>query len=81
MVTSGGNAGVPVSMEVSGDPSLPGDINGDQSVNIQDIIFLINFILDVELPDGNQFSAADMNNDGVLNIQDVILIINTILGT
>jgi len=81
LVTSGGNAGVPVSMVVSGDPSLPGDINGDQSVNIQDIIFLINFILDVELPDGNQFSAADMNDDGALNIQDVILIINTILGT
>ena len=59
---------------------MPGDINGDESVNIQDIIFLINFILDVDEPDTGQFSAADMNGDGVLNIQDIILIINVILG-
>ena len=44
------------------------------------IIFLINFILDVEEPDTGQFAAADMNDDGVLNIQDIILIINVILG-
>jgi hypothetical protein len=80
LVTSGGNAGLPVSMMVSGSASMPGDINGDESVNIQDIIFLINFILDVDEPDTGQFSAADMNDDGVLNIQDIILIINVILG-
>ncbi len=67
-------------MLVSGSASMPGDINGDESVNIQDIIFLINFILDVDEPDTGQFSAADMNGDGVLNIQDIILIINVILG-
>jgi hypothetical protein len=67
-------------MLVSGNASMPGDINGDESVNIQDIIFLINFILDVDEPDTGQFSAADMNGDGVLNIQDIILIINVILG-
>ena len=80
LVTSGGNAGLPVTMLVSGSPSQPGDINGDEAVNIQDIIFLINFILDVQKPDTGQFSAADMNADGVLNIQDIILIINVILG-
>jgi len=80
LVTSGGNAGLPVSMIVSGSASMQGDINGDESVNIQDIIFLINFILDVDEPDTGQFSAADMNGDGVLNIQDIILIINVILS-
>ena len=80
LVTSGGNAGLPVSMLVSGSPSLPGDINGDESVNIQDIIFLINFILNLDEPDTTQFSSADLNDDGVLNIQDIILIINIILG-
>ena len=67
-------------MLVSSDPNLPGDINGDAQVNIQDIIFLINFILDIEDPDSNQFSSADLNGDSVLNIQDVILIVNSILG-
>ena len=79
LVTSGGNAGLPVSMLVSGSPSMPGDINGDEAVNIQDIIILINFILNVEEPDPGQFTAADMNDDGSLNIQDIILIINIIL--
>ncbi len=80
LVTSGGNAGLPVTMLVSGSSSMQGDINGDESVNIQDIIFLINFILDVDEPNTGQFSAADMNIDGILNIQDIILIVNVILG-
>ena len=80
LVTGGGNAGLPVSMFVSGDPSLPGDINADESVNIQDIIFLINFILGLDEPDTDEFSAADINDDGSLNIQDIILITNIIIG-
>ncbi len=79
MVTSGGNAGLAVSLLVTGNPSLPGDINGDESVNIQDIIILINFILGTDAPDSVEFNAADINGDGVLNIQDIILIVNLIL--
>ncbi len=79
MVTSGGNAGVAVSMLVSGDPSMAGDINGDESINIQDIIILINFILGTDDPDTGEFNAADINSDGVLNIQDIILVVNLIL--
>ena len=63
-----------------GNSILLGDINGDNQINIQDIIFLINYILDLELPNDNQFSAADINEDGILNIQDVILILNIILS-
>ncbi|RMZ49155.1 hypothetical protein EB821_03785 [Candidatus Marinimicrobia bacterium PRS2] len=79
MVTSGGNAGVAVSLLVTGNPSLPGDINGDESINIQDIIILINFILGTDEPDTGEFNAADINSDGVLNIQDIILVVNLIL--
>jgi hypothetical protein len=79
MVTSGGNAGVAVSLLVTGNPSLPGDINGDESINIQDIIILINFILGTDDPDTGEFNAADINSDGVLNIQDIILVVNLIL--
>ena len=82
LVTSGGNAGVPVSMLVSeGGSVMPGDINGDESVNIQDIIYLINYILGNDSPDEDQFLAGDMNEDGLLNIQDVILLINVILDS
>ena len=79
LVTSGGNAGLPISMLVGEDSILYGDINGDDQINVQDIIFLINYILDIESFDQNQFNSADMNGDGILNIQDVILILNIIL--
>ena len=80
LVTSGGNAGLPVSMLVSGSTLQPGDINGDENVNIQDIIILINIILGTNDPDTGEFNAADINSDGVLNIQDIILIVNLILN-
>ena len=79
LVTSGGNAGLPISMLVGEDSILYGDINGDDQINVQDIIFLINYILDIESFDQTQFNSADMNGDGILNIQDVILILNVIL--
>ena len=52
----------------------------DGQINIQDIIFLINYILDLDSPNDNQFSNADMNGDDILNIQDIILILNVILS-
>ena len=54
---------------------LPGDINGDTAVNVQDVILTVNFILQ------NQYdSSADLNDDGGVNVQDVILIMNIILA-
>ena len=52
-----------------------GDVNGDGSVNVQDIVLTVNMILGTI--DSN--SNADINNDGGINIQDVILIINIII--
>ena len=54
--------------------ALPGDINGDALVNVQDVILTVNFILNNEYN-----SSADLNLDGSVNIQDVILILNLIL--
>ena len=55
-----------------------GDINNDGLLNVQDIIFLVNFILDVQEPSQEEFNAADMNYDGILNISDIILMIGYI---
>ena len=57
-----------------------GDINGDGGFNILDIVMLVNFILDEESPDGQDFYVSDLNGDGILNIQDVIILINLILA-
>ena len=54
---------------------MPGDVNGDGSVNVQDIILVVNMILE------SDYSAvADVNGDGSINVQDIILIVNMILG-
>ena len=60
--------------------SDPGDINADGNINVQDVIMLINFILDIEEPDAGQQYAADMNGDGTLNVIDVVLIVSLIIG-
>ena len=59
---------------------IEGDVNSDGSINIQDIIIIISYILGSEIPNSNQFDLADMNNDGALNILDVILIVDEIVS-
>ena len=61
---------------LSSEPLLEGDINGDEQVNVLDVIFLVNMILGSDEPD---YFTADINDDGELNVQDVILLINLIL--
>ena len=54
--------------------SNEGDLNGDQNLNILDIIFLVNLILD------NDYDPiGDINSDNILNVLDVILLVNIIL--
>jgi outer membrane protein assembly factor BamB len=53
-----------------------GDANGDGSINVQDVICIINVILDT----GTASGSPDCNEDGTVNVQDVICVINKILG-
>ena len=55
---------------------LQGDINDDNSLNIFDIIILVEAILD----DSN-ISIFDINFDCILDISDIIELINLILNT
>ena len=52
-----------------------GDVNGDNSVNISDVTFLINLLL----TNGDLPAAADFNNDGRVTISDVTALINYLL--
>ena len=54
--------------------SLPGDINSDEIVNIQDVILIINMILNQSGDD-----SADLNADGNIDILDVVIMVNIIL--
>ena len=59
---------------------FPGDINLDETINVQDVVLIINFILGYSDPSQQQFVNGDMDENGFLNILDVIRIVNQILG-
>ena len=59
---------------------LYGDVNFDGSINISDIVIMVNFVLG-QTPTDEQFITGDMNYDGIINIVDIILIVNEVLGT
>jgi WD40 repeat protein len=59
---------------------LPGDVNYDESVDILDVILVVNILLGTLDPTQAEWSAANVNGDSVVNILDIILIINIILG-
>ena len=58
----------------------PGDVNQDLSIDILDIILVVNFILGQQNPDNAQSFASDLNSDSIINIQDIILLVNIILN-
>ena len=68
----GYDADVPVASALGtpGSPqsSLVGDVNGDGTVNILDVVFVASRF------DATDASAADVNGDGVVNIQDLVLV-------
>jgi hypothetical protein len=57
-----------------------GDINNDSLINVQDIVLLISFVLQIDFPTDTEFLAADLNSDGLLNILDIVALVNIILG-
>ena len=56
-------------------PNLEGDINFDDSVNIQDIILTINLVLNNEYN-----NSADLNLDSTIDILDIVQLVNVILN-
>ena len=58
-----------------------GDLNEDETLNIQDLITMVNHILGSSLVTDCALEAADMNADGTVNIQDLISLVNAILGS
>ena len=55
--------------------SIFGDLNTDSTLNIQDIILLVNLILTSQ-----QNPLADLNSDNIINVLDIIQLVNIILN-
>ena len=66
--------------DISYIPYESGDINLDQSINVQDIVMIINYLFDQIELNQQQLNLADLNNDQSINVQDIILIVNVILS-
>jgi len=71
-----------------------GDVNGDESINISDVILCLRIAIGLPVTIGEEIysgsdpggypawleSRSDMNGDGSVNIQDVILILRKSIG-
>ena len=56
--------------------TLLGDINGDDLINVLDVVILVNIVLGNDDP----VDAGDLNGDGIYNILDVVMLVNIILN-
>ena len=54
-----------------------GDVNSDESIDVLDVVLIVNMILGTE--DFN-YLTADINSDNSINVQDIIALINIILN-
>ena len=73
-----GNPGSPqvtIPISVGSSCSLMGDSNGDETLNVLDVVLLVNIVLAGEMNE-----CADINGDGVLNVLDIVLLVNIILA-
>ena len=55
---------------------LPGDVNGDGSLNVSDIVLMVDLILNSEYHE-----YSDMNQDGILNVIDIVELVSIILNS
>ena len=56
-----------------------GDINLDSIINVLDIVLIVSFIIDGEIPEQYSLEAADLNQDGIINILDIVALVNIII--
>ncbi|MFQ6091227.1 MAG: YCF48-related protein [bacterium] len=59
---------------------VKGDVSGDATINVMDVMEVINHIIGLQILEGEAFNRADCNADGQINVLDVVGIVNMILG-
>jgi len=66
---------------VGGIPTEQGDINTDGTINILDIVLVVNYVLGLDSLTSYQIQLSDINSDNTVNILDIISIVNIIIGS
>ena len=59
---------------------LTGDVNLDDTVNILDIVAVVQFILGNIDFDQSQICLSDLNSDETVNVLDIVALVQSILG-
>ena len=57
-----------------------GDINLDDTIDVLDVVLLLNFILEINTPTNDQEWLSDVNSDNMINILDIVALVNIILS-
>ena len=57
-----------------------GDVNLDSLINVLDVVYLMNYILNIIDFNENQIMVADMNNDNIINVIDIVLLVEEIVS-
>ncbi len=63
-----------------GGDCMHGDVNGDQIINLLDVIYVLLFALEYEEYSEVDLCSADVDFDGVITITDVLRLVDIILG-
>ena len=77
VIFGAGDYGTPGSINYVDDCDLPGDMNGDGTYNVLDVVSLVNCVLADNC--GNSECGGDLNGDGSYNVLDVVSLVNCIL--
>ena len=66
--------------EVPVEEIVLGDVNFDGSVNVLDIVSIVNMVIGSSGFNSNQFLAADVNQDTYVDVLDIITIIQAVIN-
>ena len=58
----------------------PGDVNQDMTLDILDIVMLVNFAVGNTNPTDLEFFLSDINSDLTIDILDIVILVNLILS-
>jgi hypothetical protein len=61
-------------------PYTSGDADFDSEVTINDVLEVVDFILEEDVPTEDQFRNCDVNSDEEINIADVVMMVDIIFG-
>ena len=61
-------------------PYTLGDADFDSEVTINDVLEVVDFILEEDVPTEDQFRNCDVNSDEEINIADVVMMVDIIFG-